>query len=344
MTDMNNREPEYTAELSGEEECCGECCECGQSAAGAIFESYCDNLVFPDEDKCIEPKKLYITLGAAFAGAVALFLFIGWLLCYCPINTTGFTAEDFIAEYNAIVSDGDVNRDAIDATIAAMAESPEDAIVLYPDFSDLTIPEDADLEKGVELCGGDMLVKADLVGGKIQKLTVSISDDCTSYDSNVYSFIKSGEANYDYSALPHYAAAGKARLAFYNLVRRQNGQDPVTCTLGDAVNYCMGMRQGSYYSFADAEDYNPDHTYFEYTENLMLYFAPANFCFTADSREKTLVDSDNGIYDFFDAIFGKKEKEDDKDIDADTPAVSTPADDASGADASSSDVSASDAE
>jgi|GEM_PF-2287163 len=309
MTDLNNMDMENTQneeclDAVDEEEYCE---DYEQSPLSAAFENYCDNLAFPDEDKCIDPKKMYITLGAAFAGAVLIFLFIGWLLCYCPLRTTGYSAEEFIAEYNAIVSDGDVGRDEIDLTVAMMASS-SDVTVLYPDFSDMTIPEDADLEKGVLLCDGNMLVQADLVGGDIQKLTVSVTEGNELFDWNVWTFIKDNSVDFDYSGLSYYAAAGKARLAFYNLVSRENGVEPVAYTLSDAISYCMGMLQGSYYSFAEADDYDPNHSYFEYSSNLILHFTPNNFCFTADSRETTIIDSDNGLYRFYDSIFGKDDE------------------------------------
>jgi len=337
MTDMNNRDIEYIEAVAEEEMYCEDGCECesAQITAQEMFEEYCDNLVFPDEDKCIEPKKLYITLGSAFAGAVALFLFIGWLLCYCPLNHTGFSANDFIAEYNAIVSEGDASQATFEEAVAALVPSPSDVVVRYPDFSQLTIPENANLEKGVELCNGNVIVKADLVGGNIQKLTVSLSDKCTSYNPNRYSFTAAESVDIDYSHFPNYAAAGKARLAFYNLVRRQNGLESTEYTISDAIGYCSSMIQGAIYSFADAEDYDPNQSYFEYSDNLSLSFTPIDFCFTANSREHTLIDSDNGIYKFFDSIFGKVEKENDKNESADDSAA---ADSTAVADTSASDT------
>jgi len=274
-----------------------------------MADKYCENLVNPAEEKRIDPKKLYITLGSTFAGALLLFFFLGWLLCYCPLKTTGVPVDEFIREYNSIVSDGDI-IEAIDTTVSFMGEqiSATDVTIAYPDFSDMDIPEGANLEKGVYLCDDNIFMQADVVGGNIQKLTVAVSDKCHHYDVATYSFGKITDADFDYSALPYYAAPGRARLAFYRFVYNEGITLPDEFTLNDCINFCMGMRNGAYYSFADAEDYSPDQTYFEYCDNAMFYFTPNDFEFTVDTRDKVLSGEDNGLYRFYDSIFGEKKE------------------------------------
>lgn len=272
-----------------------------------FVEGYCDNLVNPAPDKIIEPKKLYITLGATAVGSILFFLLLGWLLCYCPVKTTGFTAEDFIEQFNAITSESDVNA-VIEADIATINTSGSDLNVLYPSFDDLLIPEDADLEKGVLLCDGDILLKADLSGGKIRSMTLSVTEDCERYDFTKNTFALSSDADADYSAFDCYAAAGKARLAFYNLTYLANGMPAEEYVLNDAVNYGVIMENFAYYAYTVYGTYDPTLTYYEYSETTEIEFEPKGFVFSADTLQKTIIPSGNGIYKFFDGIFGEKEQ------------------------------------
>ena len=302
-----------------------------------LADRYCDNLINPDEDKCIEPKKLYITLGASVIGSVLVFLLIGWLLCYCPLNTTGYSAKDFIREFNSIAVD-DQLRQTLEGSINAMIPSGSDIDMtfVYPDFSDLAIPEDADLEEGVRLCNGNMVIKADLIGGNIQKLTIGVNEDRPIYDSKTYKFAVDPNADFDYSALAYFAASGKTRLTFYNLGRAARGEETFSYSTEEAVGYCNSMRQGAIYDFADADEYSPDDSYFEYMDNTSLRYTPVTFLFTADTREKVLCGSDNGLYKFFDSIFGEKKEEAEMESDetvSEDIAVTEPSAAASAADA-----------
>ncbi len=275
--------------------------------ARVLAERYCDNLVNPDEEKCIEPKKLYITLGASVLGSILVFLLIGWLLCYCPLNTTGYSAKDFIREFNSIAVDNEL-RELLEGSINAMVPSGTDLDMtfVYPDFSDLTIPEDANLEKGVRLCNGNMVIKADLVGGDIQKLTIGVNEDRPIYSAKTYKFAVDPNADFDYSALAYFAATGKTRLTFYNLSRLGRGEETYHYSTEEAVAFCNSMRQGAIYDFAAADEYSSDDSYFEYLDNASLRYTPVEHLFTADTREKVLCGSDNGLYRFFDSIFGEK--------------------------------------
>lgn len=272
-----------------------------------LADRYCDTLVNPDEDKCIEPKKLYITLGASVLGSVLIFLLIGWLLCYCPLKTTGYSAKDFILEFNSIAVD-DTLRHTLEDSINAMmpSDSDLDMTFVYPDFNDLTIPEDADLEKGVRLCNGNMVIKADLIGGNIQKLTIGVNEDRPIYNSNTYKFAADPNADFDYSALAYFAATGKTRLVFYNLGRAARGEETYSYNTEEAIGFCNSMRQGAIYDFAEADEYSADDSYFEYMDNTSLKYTPVTHLFTANTREKVLCGTDNGLYRFFDSIFGEK--------------------------------------
>ena len=276
------------------------------SAVAGFFDAYCENLVNPAPEKRIDPKKMYITLGAVALGSVLVFLFLGWLLCYCPVKTTGFSVDEFIAEFNAIVSDADVNA-LIEGDVAKLTASDSDVNVLYPDFTDLTIPEDANLSKGVLLCGGDVLVKAKVVGGKIQTLTVSLTESCDSHNGNGR-FITPEGVDADYSTFSYYSAVGKARLAFYNIVCRINGADTAVYTLNDSVNYGVVMEQFAYYVYTAYGTYDPTLTYYEYSDTASMEFDPVTFTFKADTLQKTIIEPTNGIYEFFDGIFGEKEE------------------------------------
>jgi len=305
-----------------------------------LSERYCDNLVDPDEEKCIESKKLYITLGAAVAGSVLLFLFLGWLLCYCPLKTSGYAADDFIRVFNSIAVDDEL-RQTLEGSINAMISGTDvDMTFVYPDFSDMTIPEDADLEEGVRLCNGNMEIKAELVNGYIQKMTVTVPEDRPIYDSNTFRFVSDPNADFDYSSLAYFAVTGKTRLVFYNLARAERGEVTYTSSTEEAIAFCNSMRQGAIYDFADAEDYSADQSYFEYLDNMELSYTPVGHVFTMDTHEKALCGSDNGLYRFFDSIFGEGSEK---------PAAEESESDESGAEiaedsiASSGDASGSDA-
>ncbi len=296
-----------------EEECAAGEGETGRSVISVISEfaeDYRDNLVNPDPEKCISPKALYITLGASVLGAVLVFLFIGWLLCYCPLKTTGISAEDFINEFNSIVSDADVTQ-MIDANVANLSGtvSPSDLKVLYPDFSDLTIPEDANLRKGVPLCGGDIILKAKIRGGDIQYLEVAVAEDCEKYDFERGGFPIVPDAHADYSTFQHYAAVGKARIAMYNLICRANGEETDSYVLDDAINYGVVMENFAYYVYVNYGQYDPSLVYSEDYETCFMGFDSSCFKFYADTIQKTVVQPDNGLYRFFDGIFGEKEPE-----------------------------------
>lgn len=276
-----------------------------------LADNYCENLVNPEESKRIEPKKMYITLGSVFGGAILFFLLLGWLLCYAPLNTTGVPVEDFIREFNAIEYDPALN-DSIDTAVGNFCQengiSFSDVTIAYPDFSDIYIPEDANLKKGVYLCGDNLFMQADVVGGKIQKLTLSLSDKCHHYDRSVYKFSNINGSDFDYAPISCHAAIGMSRIALYGLLAGDDAVLPDGLTCSDAIAYCSSMWSGAIYSFADAEDYSVDQSYFEYIDNAMLYFVPKDFEFVLDTRDRTLSGEDNGIYRFFDSLFGEKEE------------------------------------
>jgi len=310
MSDRNFREEELAPDVCDAQENEDGIVEGFGPVMRVLADRYCDNLVYPDEEKCIEPKKMYITLGASVLGSVLVFLLIGWLLCYCPLKTTGFTAKDFIREFNSIAVDDEL-RHTLEDSLNAMipSDSDIDMSFIFPDFSDLTIPEDADLEKGVRLCNGNMVVKADLVGGKIQKLTMGVSETRPIYDSKTYKFVVDPNVDFDSSALAYFAATGKTRLTFYNLGRASRGEVTYTYNTEEAIAFCNSMRQGAIYDFADAEEYSSDDSYFEYIDNTSLKYSPVTHLFTANTREKVLCGTDNGLYRFFDSIFGGKKKD-----------------------------------
>ena len=98
------------------------------------------------------------------------------------------------------------------------------------------------------------------------------------------------------------------------------------------------MRQGAIYDFADAEDYSADHSYFEYLDGISMSYMPKGHLFTMDTREKALCGSDNGLYRFYDSIFGGDDAEEEtaeEEAEIEVPVISE--DKVSGSDTSASD-------
>lgn len=333
---------------AGEDVCC-KCddCELLADEKPSLAEQLSDfkdglyeNMLNPPEKQRVSAKTLYITLGVTAAASILLFLLLGWLLCYCPLKTMDLTEDEFIREYNSIVSYSDL-IELIDGQVSGTDIQP-----CYPDFDSLFIPEDADLDKGVELMDGRFLLKGDVKGGKIASLSIAfVPDEEVSYDFASYDFVRNDgvevDSRADYRNLAYYAAVGKMMLVMDKYNARLTGAETQSFTVLDAAGSFAGIIDYvlSYYyqTGMQVPSLNDDKT----IENVRQFVDLENFGYSVEVIQKTLIQPDNGIYRFFDSIFGEKEAEVEQPQPENNSAVSDSS--VSAADVSGTDTSGADA-
>jgi len=212
------REEELLETVSEElDEAAEEACDAGDSfidkanrfaeqAKEFTYSAYME----PQEKSIVEPKRSYLIIG--ICSALLLLLAFGSFFFFglYPYHTTGVTVNEFIDNYNSIVSDTSI-------------------LALLPDYEDVRIPEGAKLggKKTIEVWDGHVVISAKTRFGKIVELKTE-AVDVPYFDNETHHFVVPADTNEHFY---YFVALGKILLAFDMAMEPQEEEaEPVTAT------------------------------------------------------------------------------------------------------------------